>query len=275
MNSEQYQNSINYIEGSILYPTRNILSCQFDNEVNSYVFDYHVRERKIRLNDFLQDDRWIFVPVDGKHFINFGVGNNYDKNRLPEVQIPFSLRLCYDELYDILASFHEIGHAKLYSEHHDIINNCLNNGGINNLEKQLLVSRLYHLERSYRDVSLPDFSGSFRKQIKETFNFFSNFFSFGEYSKFHERFGWASSIWNVMQNDLLLEFDFEDFRHCYLPRLRSYGSDFTNWQGSERYGKWLSTDYEPWQVRKEKRSWKDSEEGKEKSEDFEKLLLEI
>ena len=111
--------------------------------------------------------------------------------------------------------------------------------------------------------------------MAETLEFFGKYFPQGEYGKFQERYAWAFSIWNVLQNDLLLQFDFEDFRQCYIPRLRSYGYDHVNWQNPDKFGKWLVSDPLPWDVRKEERSWKGTEEAQRKAKDFELLLREI
>ncbi len=109
----------------------------------------------------------------------------------------------------------------------------------------------------------------------KTKKFFAAYFESGEYNKFHERYAWAFAIWQVLQRGLLTEFDFEDFRQCYIPHLRTYGSDHVNWPHPEKFGKWLAGDPDPWMERKEKRSWKHTDEGRQKSGDFEKLLAEI
>ena len=181
------------------------------------------------------------------------------------------------EGFQLAATLHEIGHAALYNVSHVAIAGCLESGRSGDLEAKLSDTPLAHLRKAddADSIPLPSFQGSFKAQMRETLVFFLEYFAQGEYSIFQERYAWAFAIWHVLQNDLLLQFDFEDFRQCYIPRLRSYGYGHVNWSNPEKFGKRLASDPLPWNARTEERSWKGTEEGKRKAKDFKLLLREI
>ena len=268
--------------GEIVYKSGNRVVSSLDSAVNGFAFDYYSNGPRFRFNDVLGDNRWRIVPVDSKLQVKF-TGLTI---KAPEVQVAFyiskyfrdnGINVITDELFDVLATLHEIGHAALYSISHAAIDKNLETGRRGDLESTLSDTPLAHLKKADNadSILLPSFQGDFRSQLIGTMEFFWKYFPQGEYDKFHERYAWAFAIWHVLHNDLLQQFDFEDFRQCYIPRLRSYGYDHVNWPNPDKFGKWLASDPDPWDVRKEKRSWKDSEEGKRKKMDFELLLREI
>lgn len=263
--------------GEIVYKSGNRVVCSIDSSVNGFVFDYYTNGRRFRFNDILGDNRWQFVPVDSKCQVLFT-----DPTReTPEIQVPFYIskyfQIISDELFDTLAALHEIGHAVLYNISHAVIAESLETSGNTNLESRLSSTPLACIKKADNEcpTALPKFQGNFREQMAETLQFFRKYFPSGEYGKFQERYAWAFAIWHVLQNGLLLDYDLEDFRQCYIPRLRSYGYDHVNWPNPGKFGKWLAGDPNPWTIRKEKRSWKESEEGNKKIQDFELLLREI
>jgi|TARA_Y100000310_G_C20676189_1_gene813186 hypothetical protein len=273
---------INYLNGNtgeIVYSSGNMLVCSRDDSVNGFAFDYHSDRGRVKFNDILGDDRWKFIPVTGWYRVDYPLTPD---SPYPEIQVPFMpnpWEVGQDELFNTLSILHETGHAFLYSSAWEAFSKEYDKFADEpfDLDTHLLGTPFDGLATSESAIlpPLPTLSGTFVEFFRESRAFLGKYFVKQEFEKFQERYAWAFALWQVLQHDLLLGYDFEDFRHCYLPRLRSYGSDFTQWPNSERYGKWLSTDPEPWFVRSERRSWKDTREGQEKATDFEKLLEEI
>lgn len=267
--------------GKVNFPSGNQLVYHKVKGVRGFAFDYITQDKTIRLNDLAEDHRWRFVPVDGVFFFRIYGSNS---KRFPEIHLPF--RHDSHEL-TILKALHEVGHAVLCSRWHKIVLSAIKSTIDDKFKKghleRAIESSVFFSELGTRPDGLYEFkvNGYFNRQVYASERVREWYFGmpsehnpnslYRNIERFDERFAWAFALWTVMQEDLLLQYDFEDFRHLYVPHLWGYDPSYVSSPDYKKYTRG-ATDHESWKLRTEERSWKNTPEGQEKSKDFRKLL---
>ncbi|MBL7160834.1 MAG: hypothetical protein ISS93_03225 [Candidatus Aenigmarchaeota archaeon] len=224
-------------EGVINYSGNNL---SYSRNGDGYVFDYQSNGRMIRFNELVEPG-WVLVPVDSGFYVSLVE----EGKALPAPEVQLDIPKLGDEMY-ILGALHEIGHTKVYGILHSLLCEHVNSGA--NIKDLLERSVFFSgdVDSQSRESSL---SVTLTKQLIGTVDFYCNALGGQAHRILSERGAWTFALRALRHYKLLDQFDIHDFRNYLEPRLNSYGKEISV---QSLFG---NSDPEPWNSRKEKRTW--------------------
>lgn len=194
-------------DGSITYASGNKLVYAKDNsaEHTSFLFDYVLQDRVLRLNDLLLlPTKWALMPVESRFCTR--LVENGRPQEVPEVQ------LCIPELtkseMNILSALHEIGHTRYDDEL--------------NLQRNQKEGRIFD---DYSSTFI-DADSRYILQLIRTHNTVAESIGDRQFKKICERNAWAYALKTMRKLNLLPFVEKNKLQDFYRKHLKNYGQDF-------------------------------------------------
>jgi hypothetical protein len=210
--------------GSINYPSgSSIVYRRASRKGNpEFSFKYESNGRSVYLKDVVAHDSFNIVPVES----NFKYLIYAHSESVPEVQLSIP-RLREDEI-EILAGFHELGHADAIGKLHKMLlkaqelddpKGTLESYLSNSFASKYILGKKKISSRAW----LPSLSGTPGEQMRETYLFFERHYGCEKFETIQELHSWWFAFKEVKKNRLLENYSKKKLKDFAQSNLGCYG----------------------------------------------------